>query len=158
MGVSKKNQMKQTRDENSMMPLITNLKKNDRRMSHIIGYANMIKSNTIRNKDFFDGGVSGVSLSVVSSSDDKNGEIAGNGGIWSDDGSLDGSDSESDASGGVITGVVSGIVVGILPNKITRPAGVPTLSSDEFEEIEITKIPITCTSKVHINHLYINHA
>ncbi|GJQ98136.1 hypothetical protein Tco_0009275 [Tanacetum coccineum] len=44
-----------------------------------------------------DGGVSGVSLSVVSSSDNKNGEIAGNGGIWSDDGSLDGSDSESDA-------------------------------------------------------------
>ncbi|GKE85658.1 hypothetical protein Tco_1559400 [Tanacetum coccineum] len=44
-----------------------------------------------------DGGVSGVSLSVVSSSDDKNGEIAGNGGIWSDDGSSDGSDSESDA-------------------------------------------------------------
>ncbi|GJY65651.1 hypothetical protein Tco_0467889 [Tanacetum coccineum] len=29
-----------------------------------------------------DGGVSGVSLSVVSSSDDKNGEIAINGGIW----------------------------------------------------------------------------
>ncbi|GKA37731.1 hypothetical protein Tco_0724296 [Tanacetum coccineum] len=49
-----------------------------------------------------DGGISGVSLSVVSSVDDKNGEIAGNSGIWSDDGSLDGSDSESDA-GGVIT-------------------------------------------------------
>ncbi|GJZ74876.1 hypothetical protein Tco_0639341 [Tanacetum coccineum] len=46
-----------------------------------------------------DGGVSGVSLSVVSSSDDKNGEIAGNGGIWSDDGSSDGSDTESDVSG-----------------------------------------------------------
>ncbi|GKF03122.1 hypothetical protein Tco_0030045, partial [Tanacetum coccineum] len=30
-----------------------------------------------------DGGVLGVSLSVVSSADDKNGEIAGNGGIWS---------------------------------------------------------------------------
>ncbi|GJX64966.1 hypothetical protein Tco_0299309 [Tanacetum coccineum] len=44
-----------------------------------------------------DGGVSGVSLSVVSSADDKNGKIAGNGGIWSDDGSSDGSDSESDA-------------------------------------------------------------
>ncbi|GJT35952.1 hypothetical protein Tco_0926371 [Tanacetum coccineum] len=46
-----------------------------------------------------DGGVSGVSLSVVSSADDKNGEIAGNGGIWSDDGSSDGSDYESDAGG-----------------------------------------------------------
>ncbi|GKC93170.1 hypothetical protein Tco_1158612, partial [Tanacetum coccineum] len=44
-----------------------------------------------------DGGVSGVSLSVVSSSDDKNGKITGNGGIWSEDGSSDGSDSESDA-------------------------------------------------------------
>nr|GFC57713.1 hypothetical protein [Tanacetum cinerariifolium] len=44
-----------------------------------------------------DGGVSGVSLSVVSSFDDKNGEIAGNGGIWPDDGSLDRSDSVSDA-------------------------------------------------------------
>ncbi|GKD04456.1 hypothetical protein Tco_1179430 [Tanacetum coccineum] len=44
-----------------------------------------------------DGGVSGVSLSVVSSADDKNGEVAGNGGIWSDDGSSNGSDSESDA-------------------------------------------------------------
>ncbi|GJV38840.1 RNA-directed DNA polymerase, eukaryota [Tanacetum coccineum] len=44
-----------------------------------------------------DGGVSGVSLSVVSSFDDKNGKVAGNGGIWSDDGSSDGSDSESDA-------------------------------------------------------------
>ncbi|GKD75157.1 hypothetical protein Tco_1333439, partial [Tanacetum coccineum] len=38
-------------------------------------------------------GISGVSLSVVLSVDDKNGEIVGNGGIWSDDGS----DSESDA-------------------------------------------------------------
>ncbi|GKB64207.1 hypothetical protein Tco_0920393, partial [Tanacetum coccineum] len=43
------------------------------------------------------GGISGVSLSVVSSVDDKNDEIADNGGIWSDDGSLDGSDFESDA-------------------------------------------------------------
>nr|GEU62256.1 Gag-Pol polyprotein [Tanacetum cinerariifolium] len=40
-----------------------------------------------------DGGVSGVSLSVVSSFDDKNGETVGNGGIWPDDGSSDGSDS-----------------------------------------------------------------
>ncbi|GKA49985.1 reverse transcriptase domain-containing protein [Tanacetum coccineum] len=41
----------------------------------------------------------GESLSVVSSADDKNGKIAGNGGIWSDDGSSDGSDSESDTNG-----------------------------------------------------------
>nr|GFD49841.1 hypothetical protein [Tanacetum cinerariifolium] len=75
-----------------------------------------------------DGGVSGVSLSVVSSSDDKNGEIASNGGIWPDDGSLDGSDSASDACG-AITGLVSRMVVGIVPNKITRPSGVPMLSS-----------------------------
>nr|GFA56574.1 hypothetical protein [Tanacetum cinerariifolium] len=86
-----------------------------------------------------DGGVSRVSLSVVSSSDDKNGEIAG-------------------SSGGAISDVVSGMVVGIVPNKITRPAGVPMLSSDESDEIEITKVAITCTSKVHINHLYIKHA
>nr|GFC00984.1 hypothetical protein [Tanacetum cinerariifolium] len=39
-----------------------------------------------------DGGVSRVSLSVVSSSDDKNGEIGG----WPDAGSSDGSDSASD--------------------------------------------------------------
>ncbi|GJT61492.1 hypothetical protein Tco_1005025 [Tanacetum coccineum] len=87
-----------------------------------------------------DGGVSGVSLSVVSSADDKNGKIAGNGGIWSDDGSSDGSDSESNAVGGVITGVVLGIVVGIVPNKMTHPTGVPTLSPDESEETEITEI------------------
>nr|GEU30312.1 reverse transcriptase domain-containing protein [Tanacetum cinerariifolium] len=95
-----------------------------------------------------DGGVSGVSLSVVSSSDDKNGETAGNGGIWPDDGSSDGSDSALDAGeksgdggtvgammgvyvgilvvsvwvvGAAITGVVSGMVVGIVPNKIIRP-------------------------------------
>ncbi|GKG25797.1 hypothetical protein Tco_0398943, partial [Tanacetum coccineum] len=43
-----------------------------------------------------DGVVLGVSLSVVSLVDDKNGEVAGNDGIWSDDGSLDGSDSVSD--------------------------------------------------------------
>nr|GFD09716.1 hypothetical protein [Tanacetum cinerariifolium] len=44
-----------------------------------------------------DGGVFGVSLCVVSSSDDKNGEVAGRGGIWPDAGSSDGSDSASDA-------------------------------------------------------------
>nr|GFB21469.1 hypothetical protein [Tanacetum cinerariifolium] len=43
-----------------------------------------------------DGGVSGVSLFVVSSLYDKNGEIAGSGGIWPDDGSSYGSDSASD--------------------------------------------------------------
>ncbi|GJZ01309.1 hypothetical protein Tco_0519270 [Tanacetum coccineum] len=97
-----------------------------------------------------DGDVSGVSLSVVSSSDDKNGEIAGNSGRMSDDGSSDGSDSESDVvcvAGGVITGWWS-----------NHWCGVPMLSSDESKEIEITEIAITCTSKVHINHLYINHA
>nr|GFC64000.1 hypothetical protein [Tanacetum cinerariifolium] len=41
--------------------------------------------------------------------------------------------------GGVIIDVVSGIVVGIVPNKITRPAGVPMLSSDESDEIEINE-------------------
>ncbi|GJW78476.1 hypothetical protein Tco_0140158 [Tanacetum coccineum] len=105
-----------------------------------------------------DGGVSGVSLSMVSSANDKNGKIAGNGGIWSDDRSSYGSDSESDAVGRVITGVVSEIVVGIVPDKMTHQAGVPTLSSDEFEETEITEIAMTYTSKVYINHLYINHA
>ncbi|GKB43909.1 hypothetical protein Tco_0888851, partial [Tanacetum coccineum] len=94
-----------------------------------------------------DGGISGVSLSVVSLADDKNGEIAGNYGIWSGDGSSDGSNSVSDAVGGVITGVVSGKVVGIVPIKMTHPEGVPTLSSDESEETEITKIAMTCTSK-----------
>nr|GFB40387.1 hypothetical protein [Tanacetum cinerariifolium] len=82
-----------------------------------------------------DGGVSGVSLSMVSSSDDC--ETAGSGGIWPDDGSSDGSDSVTDV-GGVITGVVSRIVIGIVPNKITRPARAPTLSSDESDETEIT--------------------
>ncbi|GKE11387.1 hypothetical protein Tco_1414938, partial [Tanacetum coccineum] len=82
--------------------------------------------------------VVGVSLSVVSSVDDKNGEIAGNGGILSDDRSSNRSNSISDTVGGVITGVVSGIVVGIVPNKIIHPVGVPTLSSDESKETEIT--------------------
>nr|GEU65482.1 zinc finger, CCHC-type [Tanacetum cinerariifolium] len=58
-----------------------------------------------------DGGVSGVSLSVVSSVDDKNGEIAGNSGIWSDDGSSDGLDSISDACR--IVGKTVGISVGV---------------------------------------------
>ncbi|GJZ22157.1 hypothetical protein Tco_0559196 [Tanacetum coccineum] len=110
-----------------------------------------------------DGGVSGVSLSMMSSVDDKNGEIVGDGGIWFDDGSSNGSDSELDAMsvrvvGGVITGVVSGIMVGMVLNKITRPVGVPMLPSDESEETKITEIAMTCTSKVYINHLYINHA
>nr|GFD62719.1 hypothetical protein [Tanacetum cinerariifolium] len=46
------------------------------------------------------------------------------------------------AVGGVIIGVVSGMVVGIVLNKITRPAGVPMLSSDESDEIEITEVAI----------------
>nr|GEX09676.1 hypothetical protein [Tanacetum cinerariifolium] len=45
-----------------------------------------------------EGGVSSVSLSVVSSSDDKNGKTAGNGGICPDDGSSNRSDSVLDAS------------------------------------------------------------
>ncbi|GJZ53508.1 putative ribonuclease H-like domain-containing protein [Tanacetum coccineum] len=58
-----------------------------------------------------DGGVSGISPSVVSLVDDKNGEIAGNDGIWSDDGSSDGSDYVSDVGGvSLSTSVVSGIV------------------------------------------------
>ncbi|GKD22350.1 hypothetical protein Tco_1224053, partial [Tanacetum coccineum] len=44
-----------------------------------------------------DGGVSGVLLFMMSLVDDKNGEVAGNDGIWSDDGTSDGSDSVSDA-------------------------------------------------------------
>nr|GFB71669.1 hypothetical protein [Tanacetum cinerariifolium] len=145
MSVSMKNRMKHL-NENLMMPLMMNLKKN-------------LKLNHLEKSDLWveevisvkgvpwvgDGGVSGVSLYVVSSSDDKNGETSGNGGIWPDDGSSYGSDSISDA-GGVITGVVSGIVVGIVPNKITRLAGVPTLSSDESDETEITKMAITCTN------------
>nr|GFA02455.1 hypothetical protein [Tanacetum cinerariifolium] len=43
-----------------------------------------------------DGGVSGVSLSVVSSTDDKNGKTTGNGSIWPDDGSSDGPNSVLD--------------------------------------------------------------
>ncbi|GKE66483.1 hypothetical protein Tco_1520644, partial [Tanacetum coccineum] len=96
-----------------------------------------------------DGGVSGVSLSEESSVDDKNGEIAGSGGIRSGDGSSDGSDSVSDA-GEVTVGVVSEIVVGIVTNKLTRPADVPTLSSDESDETKITEMAMTCTS----NSLY----
>nr|GEW83142.1 hypothetical protein [Tanacetum cinerariifolium] len=76
-----------------------------------------------------DGGVSGVSLSEESSVDDKNGKIAGSG------------------EGGITEVVVLGIVVGIVPNKITHPVDVPTLSSDEYNETEITEIAMTCTSK-----------
>nr|GEW23475.1 histone H3.2-like [Tanacetum cinerariifolium] len=50
-----------------------------------------------------DGGVFGVSLSVVSSADDKNGEITGNHDIWSDDGSSNRSDSVSNAASGGVT-------------------------------------------------------
>ncbi|GJV26032.1 hypothetical protein Tco_1378727 [Tanacetum coccineum] len=53
-------------------------------------------------------GVSGVSLSVVSSSDDKNGEVAGNGGIWSDDGFLSMDRLESVQCGVVVGAVVRG--------------------------------------------------
>nr|GFA98177.1 hypothetical protein [Tanacetum cinerariifolium] len=97
-----------------------------------------------------DSGISGVSLSIVSSSDDKNGE--------SEDGGIMGAMMGVSVVGGAINGEVSKMVVGIVPNKITRPAGVPMLSSDKSDEIKITEMAITCTSKVHINHLYINHA
>nr|GFB00499.1 hypothetical protein [Tanacetum cinerariifolium] len=60
--------------------------------------------------------------------------------------------------GEVITSVVSRIVIGIVPNKITHPTGVPTLSLDKSDKTKITEIAMTCTSKVYINHLYINHA
>ncbi|GKC15107.1 hypothetical protein Tco_1011889 [Tanacetum coccineum] len=49
--------------------------------------------------------------------------------------------------GGIKESVVSGIVVGIVPNKITHLVDVPTLSSDESDETEITEIAMNCTSK-----------
>nr|GFD30745.1 hypothetical protein [Tanacetum cinerariifolium] len=64
----------------------SNLKKNDRQ-----------KVSQQAVEQVGDGGVSGISLSVVLSSDDRNGETTGNGGIWPDDGSLDGSDYVLDA-------------------------------------------------------------
>nr|GFA74683.1 hypothetical protein [Tanacetum cinerariifolium] len=160
MSVAMKNLMKHL-NESLMMPLMMNLKKN-LELNHL-EKNNLMKNNrqnvsqqaaeqveeviSVKGVQWIgDGGVSGVSLFVVSSSDDKNREIAGNGGMWSDDGYSDGSDSVFDA-GRVITGVVSGIVVGIVLNKITRPAGVPTLSSNKFDETEITEIAMTCTSK-----------
>ncbi|GJR07692.1 hypothetical protein Tco_0790344 [Tanacetum coccineum] len=89
-----------------------------------------------------DGGVSGVSLSVVSSSmikmvrwcNQENcrslvyslGMVVSRWVLWC---------VSSELAGGVFMVLVSGIVVGIVPNKITRPAGVPTLSSDESKEI-----------------------
>nr|GEW22980.1 hypothetical protein [Tanacetum cinerariifolium] len=157
MSVSMKNQMKHL-NENLMMPLMMNLKKN-LELNHLEKSYLWVEAIILVKRVPWvgDGGVSCVSLFVVSSADDKNGEVAGNGGVWSDDGSLDRPDSASDA-GGVITGVVSGIVVGIVPNKITRPSGVSTLSSDESDETEITEMAITYTRKVLMNHLYINHA
>ncbi|GJQ90282.1 hypothetical protein Tco_0001421 [Tanacetum coccineum] len=89
-----------------------------------------------------DGGVPGISLSEESSVDERNGEVAGSGGetigigvvsIW--------------VVGGITEGIVSGIVVGIVPKKITHLIDVPTLSSDESDETEITEIAMTCTSK-----------
>ncbi|GJW23552.1 hypothetical protein Tco_0034174 [Tanacetum coccineum] len=101
---------------------------------------------------------------MVLSADDKNGKIVGNYGIWSDDGSSDGLDSESDDSSNQENAennlgmVESRCKIGIVSNKMTHPVGVPTLSSDESEETKITEIAMTYTSKVNINHLYINHA
>ncbi|GJW87250.1 hypothetical protein Tco_0162590 [Tanacetum coccineum] len=50
--------------------------------------------------------------------------------------------------GEITKGVVSGIVVGIVPNKITHPIGVPTLSFDQSDETKITEIAMTSTSKI----------
>nr|GFC95965.1 hypothetical protein [Tanacetum cinerariifolium] len=107
MSVSMKNQIKHP-NENLMMPWMINLKKNIE-LDHL-EKNNLMKNdrkNVSQTGDLWveqvisvkgvpwvgDGGVFGVPLSVVSSVDDKNGEIARNGGIWSDDGS----DSVSDA-------------------------------------------------------------
>ncbi|GJW41605.1 hypothetical protein Tco_0067450 [Tanacetum coccineum] len=90
------------------------------------------------------GGVSRMSPSEESSVDDRNGKVVGSGGIRSSDESSDGSDSVLDM-GGVTVGVVSRMVVRIVPIKITHPADVPTLSFDESDETEITKIAMTCT-------------
>nr|GFD43174.1 hypothetical protein [Tanacetum cinerariifolium] len=60
----------------------------------VIGDLRLLRDGPVEVRD---GSISGVSLSVVSSSDDKNGEVAGSGSIWPDDGSSDGSDSASDA-------------------------------------------------------------
>ncbi|GKG04171.1 hypothetical protein Tco_0314558, partial [Tanacetum coccineum] len=97
MSVSKKKQMKHP-NENLMMPLMTNLKKND--LQNVSQQGDEWVEAVISVKGIpwvGDGGVSSDSLSMVSLFDDKNGKIDGNGRIWSDDGSSDGSDSESDA-------------------------------------------------------------
>ncbi|GKD75002.1 hypothetical protein Tco_1333284, partial [Tanacetum coccineum] len=108
--VSKKNQMKHP-NEYLMMPLMTNLKKNDQQnvsqqddngptlfLAFIMCDLWVEAVISVKGIPWVgDDGVSGVSLSLVLSSDDKNGEVAGNGGIWSDDGSSGRSESESDA-------------------------------------------------------------
>ncbi|GKG22002.1 hypothetical protein Tco_0384597 [Tanacetum coccineum] len=54
------------------------------------------------------------------------------------------------AIGGIVgestVGTITGMVVGIVPNKITQAVDVPTLSSDESEEIEMKEMVMTCIS------------
>ncbi|GKF87951.1 hypothetical protein Tco_0258828, partial [Tanacetum coccineum] len=88
--------LKKSLTMNSMMnPMMNHPRKNDPKKNNQLNVSQQDDEWAV--SWVGDGGVSGVSLSVVSSADDKNGEIAGNGGIWSDDGSLDGSNSISDA-------------------------------------------------------------
>ncbi|GJV49205.1 hypothetical protein Tco_1439417 [Tanacetum coccineum] len=77
-----------------MMPLMMNLKK-ILELNHL--EKNYLMKNDRQNVPWVgDGGVLGVSLSIVSLVDDKNSKVAGNDGIWSDIGSSDGLDSVSD--------------------------------------------------------------
>ncbi|GKC15256.1 hypothetical protein Tco_1012038 [Tanacetum coccineum] len=85
-----------------------------------------------------DGGVSSISMSKESSIDEKNGEVAGSGGETV---------SISVVSTWVVGGITESVVSGIVPNKITRPADVLTLSSDESKETKITEIAMNYTSK-----------
>ncbi|GKD64231.1 hypothetical protein Tco_1306339 [Tanacetum coccineum] len=83
-----------------------------------------------------------------SSVDERNGEVAGSSGDGGIVGETIGISMVSIwVMGGIKEGVVLGIVVGIIPNKITRPVDVPTLSLDKSDETEITEIDMTCTSK-----------
>ncbi|GKC31398.1 hypothetical protein Tco_1038692 [Tanacetum coccineum] len=95
-----------------------------------------------------DGGVSGISLFEESLVDERNKEVAGSGGDGGIVGETIGIGVVSIwVVGGITKSVVLGIVVGIVPNKITHPVDVPTLSLDESDETEIIEIAMTCTSK-----------
>ncbi|GKC88381.1 hypothetical protein Tco_1149030 [Tanacetum coccineum] len=65
-----------------------------------------------------DGGESGVSLSDES--------VQMNGEVYC-------------IAGATGVGAVDGMVVGIVPNKMTQAVDIPTLSSDESDEIEMIK-------------------